>query len=653
MGTRVASILAEIGIDSSKFTTGARGVNSGIMGMIGSFTKLAGGIGIAVTALTTLYDFLKKSEQAAVESAKIDAKLEAVLKSTGGAAGFTLGQLDAYATKLSKLSGIDDEIVKNGEAVLLTFTKIGQNAFPQVMQAAMDMSAVLGSDLQGSIIQVGKAFNDFSGYTALKRAGVSFTQSQVDQINKFKEANDLVSYQNLLLAELSKEFGGAAKAMNDASDGAENLKVSWGNLQEAIGTEFVSATKTAKGDITDFLDSLSYLSRVQEHNNSIMEKAGYVYAGFGNWVKDGVTYNAYYAKGVIASGRATEAWTESLIAQARAYYLLHPELNKTVDAYGRLRDVQNGSIVLTDEEIAAIKDKIAAYSDLEKTYLNYATERTDWAQQWTSIEEGPDQAAQRGEASFNLLGDKLKELGLEGADIWQGLLEATGQISPEAIRQFAIVETEIQKIKQMAADGIPVDVIVSVAMNDLSGMGILPGEGGSIANAISDWVKKGTKGGPGTEAAWWSESQGKWYFGDDPNGTGAGATTTVTADTTQADSALNGVQTKLDGITDKTVTITVNTNYNGGAIGAAELAYHLDLNGNRIIGRAGGGPIWGNKPYLVGERGPELIVPRQNGNVIPNNQLGGNVVNFYGDAYFSVEGEVTAQDIMKQMRVEA
>lgn len=40
-------------------------------------------------------------------------------------------------------------------------------------------------------------------------------------------------------------------------------------------------------------------------------------------------------------------------------------------------------------------------------------------------------------------------------------------------------------------------------------------------------------------------------------------------------------------------------------------------------GRAAGGPVTGGTPYIVGERGPELIVPRQSGTVIPNHQLGG------------------------------
>lgn len=36
--------------------------------------------------------------------------------------------------------------------------------------------------------------------------------------------------------------------------------------------------------------------------------------------------------------------------------------------------------------------------------------------------------------------------------------------------------------------------------------------------------------------------------------------------------------------------------------------------------RAGGGPVEANKPYLVGERGPELVVPKQDAHVIPAEQ---------------------------------
>ena len=46
--------------------------------------------------------------------------------------------------------------------------------------------------------------------------------------------------------------------------------------------------------------------------------------------------------------------------------------------------------------------------------------------------------------------------------------------------------------------------------------------------------------------------------------------------------------------------------------------------GFSIPGLASGGPATAGKPYIVGEQGPELFVPKTSGTVVPNNQLGGS-----------------------------
>lgn len=54
---------------------------------------------------------------------------------------------------------------------------------------------------------------------------------------------------------------------------------------------------------------------------------------------------------------------------------------------------------------------------------------------------------------------------------------------------------------------------------------------------------------------------------------------------------------------------------------------------DRLTGKADGGPVSGNTPYIVGERGPELFVPGSAGTIIPNHAMGGggvtNVTNNY------------------------
>ncbi len=62
----------------------------------------------------------------------------------------------------------------------------------------------------------------------------------------------------------------------------------------------------------------------------------------------------------------------------------------------------------------------------------------------------------------------------------------------------------------------------------------------------------------------------------------------------------------------------------GGALGKANTnlsgtgALSTSIPGFAIGGRANGGPVSGNQPYIVGERGPELFVPGVSGSVVSN-----------------------------------
>jgi hypothetical protein len=55
------------------------------------------------------------------------------------------------------------------------------------------------------------------------------------------------------------------------------------------------------------------------------------------------------------------------------------------------------------------------------------------------------------------------------------------------------------------------------------------------------------------------------------------------------------------------------------AAGAAQIA---TIASQQPPGRFTGGSVMGKKPYIVGERGPEMFVPSQSGTIIPNGNLG-------------------------------
>ena len=47
----------------------------------------------------------------------------------------------------------------------------------------------------------------------------------------------------------------------------------------------------------------------------------------------------------------------------------------------------------------------------------------------------------------------------------------------------------------------------------------------------------------------------------------------------------------------------------------------------QYTGRRLGGRVDRDKPFIVGEAGPELFVPDQGGNIVPNNKLGAQTVH--------------------------
>ena len=62
--------------------------------------------------------------------------------------------------------------------------------------------------------------------------------------------------------------------------------------------------------------------------------------------------------------------------------------------------------------------------------------------------------------------------------------------------------------------------------------------------------------------------------------------------------------------------------------------------------KAAGGPVSAGSPYLVGERGPELMIPRSSGSIVPNNKLGG--VTVHQTFQFAANGDESVKKLIAQ-----
>lgn len=193
----------------------------------------AGGIAALGVGLFKLNQFMGESIDLAVIQRDAEKQLDAVIASTGGAAGVTAEEVKALASSLQEVTNFGDEATISGANLLLTFTNIGEDVFPRTTETMLDMSQALGQDMKSSAIQLGKALNDpIAGVTALSRVGVSFTEEQKEMIKAMVEAGDVAGAQTLILDELEKEFGGSARAM---ADPAIQLQNAWGDFKEEIG----------------------------------------------------------------------------------------------------------------------------------------------------------------------------------------------------------------------------------------------------------------------------------------------------------------------------------------------------------------------------------------------------------------------------------
>lgn len=219
----------------------ASGVLRGVAGTIGNIAKVAGAAALAGGA--ALGAFLASSVKDAMEAENALAQLNAVIQSTGGAAGVTSNEIVAMADSLSQVTRFTDEAIMSGASMLLTFTNIGENVFPQATETILDMSQALGQDLQSSAIQLGKALNDpVEGITALRRVGVRFTDEQEKMIKGLVQAGKLEEAQTLILKELQIEFGGSAKAAGQTFAGQlDILKNKLSNVKEGIGQALIPA----------------------------------------------------------------------------------------------------------------------------------------------------------------------------------------------------------------------------------------------------------------------------------------------------------------------------------------------------------------------------------------------------------------------------
>ncbi len=630
------------------------------------FTGLNLGAGLATAGIGAAAIGLKAMIDQATESEKVTKQTEAVLRSTGGAAHVSADAIENLANKISEKSGIDDEAIQSGENLLLTFTKVqnqvgkGNDIFNQGVQAATDLSVAMGQDLNKSVIQVGKALNDpIKGMTALRRVGVSFTQQQQDQVKALVATGDTLSAQKVILKELTTEFGGSAAAQATAID---KLKVSVNNLAEAGGKLVLPSFESGAADSTKLIGAFE---SIITKTNETAKSSGFLGKAFGA-VRDSALravpgLNGYLTVHNILNATTKDA-TENAGAAADKIKVYDDAIRKLADdtaggagqrqlaedqkavtaaagdqtkITGALNTAIGAATKTTDAKTAADKKAKEATKELNKALTDLGTEAGPAAVALAKALHFPIAAIKEETAAVK----DMKDANAKAFDVAGDAVDKFKDKAKVSFKEFAA-----DMFKSLVATSNWATNLDTLADRGLN-QGLLtrlrdagPASAGEV-QAILDNVGKGSIGILNNIERASKEAETK----HDQHIAGI-----ITKTTAFGRFIENFNPTLHVGISiPSAVSFHPSAGRTGGNV--PTVGFETDI-GRTVTVRAAGGPLAAGQASIVGEKGPELFVPKSSGTVIPNGAPLGSTFNLHNTIVVS---EVDTGDRMVRKFIQA
>jgi hypothetical protein len=275
-GNMIVTLVAQ----TKNFSNGLRNAGDSVV----SFGKVVGaGMSVALGALGALFLFIPNFIKMGEEARKSELRLANIAKVTGLYGDETekvTKRISEYAEALSFSTGVDDELIRGNQAVLLTFKELAKSAgvvggaFDRATVAALDLSAAGLGDAESSAIQLGKALQDpTNGLTALRRAGVTFTAAEKDKIRVLMETGRQLEAQDEILKAIEGQVGGTAEATASATD---KMNAKFESVVEELSFAFLPAVDAAADALVDWLDSTEGKKAIDDLKGAIQD--------FSDWI---------------------------------------------------------------------------------------------------------------------------------------------------------------------------------------------------------------------------------------------------------------------------------------------------------------------------------------------------------------------------------
>jgi hypothetical protein len=147
-------------------------------------------------------------------------RVAALVKATGGAAGFTADQLNEMAGAMQQVTIWGDDVILTAQGILLQFKNIRGAVFAEALEAAGDLAIGGMMDLTSAADKVGRALqNPIRAVRELRSEGINFTAAEAAMVEQLVKSGRIVEAQRIVLDKLAGSFKGAAAAAADTFSG--------------------------------------------------------------------------------------------------------------------------------------------------------------------------------------------------------------------------------------------------------------------------------------------------------------------------------------------------------------------------------------------------------------------------------------------------
>lgn len=225
----------------------------GVGSKVGEMAEMVKGLAEVLLVFEAV-DFFKESVGSAENYAVALRQIDASIAATGGTAHVTSGELQEIAEKLEETTNYSRTAALGMENLLLNFKAINGENFGRVSQDVADLATKMRTDLSAAATQLGRALeNPTSGLTALRRAGIVFSDAQKEQIKTMVDAGNQAGALSIILTGLESKVGGQAAAARDAGTGMASLKNTLEAIQETIGSAMIPAVRSITTEMAEWL----------------------------------------------------------------------------------------------------------------------------------------------------------------------------------------------------------------------------------------------------------------------------------------------------------------------------------------------------------------------------------------------------------------